>query len=185
MLRKAFTVIALFFVTLSYAQVDFGIKSGLNFSNAIYNTSNASPEGRVGFYLGTLVDFALSEKFSVQPELLYSSEGIKDGTIDFLNLPVVVKWYFSEGIHIHAGPQVGMVIDAEGGTGGLNDYAFSGVGGLGYEVPGGGFTITARFTHGITSIIDENFPIDSGMGYNIVGIKGWTRTLQLGLGYKF
>lgn len=185
MLRNLVLVFVLLFTTLGHAQVNFGLKAGLNVSNAEYNVTNASPEGRVGFYAGTFVDFELSEKFHVQPELLYSSEGIKDGSLDFLHLPVTVKWYFFEGISFHAGPQIGMVIDAEGGTAGLNDYSLSGVGGLGYEAPGGGFMITARFTHGITSIIDPDFAFDSGMGYNISGIKAWTRALQFGLGYKF
>lgn len=185
MLRKFLIPLALIFTTLSYSQVNFGIKTGFNISNAVYNISNASPEGRIGFYVGTLVDFQLSEKFHVQPELLYSSEGIKDGSVDFLNLPVIIKWYFFDGIHLHAGPQVGMVIDAEGGTAGLNDYSLSGVGGLGYEVPNSGFMITARFTHGITSMIDQDFAIDSGMGYNISGIKAWSRAFQFGIGYKF
>lgn len=185
MFRKSLTLLALIYTTLSFSQVNFGVKTGFNFSNAVYNISSASPEGRIGFYVGTLVDFEISEKFHVQPELLYSSEGIKDGSVDFLNLPVALKWYFFEGIHLHAGPQVGMVIDAEGGTAGLNEYSFSGVGGLGYEAPGGGFMITARFTHGITSIVDPDFAIDSGMGYNLVGIKAWSRALQFGVGYKF
>jgi hypothetical protein len=185
MFRSSLTIIALIFTSFCYSQVNFGIKAGFNFSNAVYNNSNASPEGRVGFYVGTLVDFSLSEKIHLQPEFLYSSEGIKDGSVVFINLPVPLKWYFYEGIHFHAGPQVGMVIDAEGGTGGLQDYSLSGVGGIGYEAPGGGFTVTARFTHGITSLIDPNFGFDTGMGYNIVGIKAWSRSLQFGVGYNF
>lgn len=185
MFRKLLILSSFFFTTLSHSQVNFGIKTGFNFSNAVYNISSASPEGRVGFYVGSLVDFPLSDKIHLQPEFLYSSEGIKDGSVDFLNLPVALKWYFFDGIHLHAGPQVGMVIDAEGGTAGLNDFSFSGMGGVGYEAPGGGFMLTARFTHGITSLIDPDFAIDSGMGYNISGIKAWSRAFQFGIGYQF
>ena len=185
MTRNLLILLALVFTTSCYSQVDFGIKAGLNFSNAIYNTSDDSPEGRVGGYVGTLVDFKLSPNFSLQPELVYSSEGIKDGSVEFLNLSVALKWYFFDGIYVQAGPQAGMILDAEGGTGGLNTYNLSGFGGIGYQVPGGGFMVDARFTHGITSIIDKDFGIPTGMGYNLVGIKGWMRTFQLGIGYKF
>lgn len=183
--RSFFFLFALLATQFMYSQVNFGIKTGLNISNAVYNIDGASPEGRVGIYAGTFVDFPLSQRFHLQPELLYSSEGIKDGSLDFINLPVGLKWFFVDGIHLHAGPQAGMIIDAEGGTGGLNTYVLAGMGGIGYEAPGGGFEITALFTHGISSIIDENYSIDSGLGYNITGIKAWTRTLQFGVGYKF
>lgn len=185
MKRNFIILLALLSASFGYSQVDFGIKAGLNFSNAVYNTSDDSPEGRIGAYVGTLVDFQLSQNFHLQPELLYSSEGIKDGSVEFLNLPLALKWYFYDGIHVHAGPQAGMILDAEGGTAGLNTYNLSGFGGIGYEAPGGGFVVDARFTHGITSIIDKNFGIPTGMGYNLVGIKGWMRTFQLGIGYKF
>ena len=181
---KFLLLICLFSTSLITAQTEFGIKAGLNVSNVDTNISGSSFEGRLGGYVGTFVDFALSEKFHLQPEILYSTEGIEDGGLDFLNIPVILKWYFVEGIHINAGPQLGVLIDAEGGTNGLNTTQLSGVVGLGYETAGG-FMIDSRFSMGATSIIDENFAVDSGMGYNIVGIKGWTRTLSFGIGYKF
>ncbi|GAB2762173.1 hypothetical protein GCM10010465_03610 [Actinomadura fibrosa] len=169
---------------VAFSQTAFGIKAGLNVSNIHYNIEGASPEGATGLYAGTFVDFTLSPKFHLQPEVMYSVEGIKDGSVTFVNVPVVLKWFFAENIQLHAGPQLGVVIDAEGGTNGLESTILSGVFGLGYEMPSG-FQISTRFAMGATSIIDKNFKVDSGMGYDLVGIKGWTRTFQLGLGYKF
>ena len=180
-------LLLLFFMAstaMTYSQTKFGAKAGINVSNIDYNVKNASPEGNTGFYVGTFVDFSLSSKFHLQPEVTYSVEGIKDGSIDFINVPVVLKWFFVENIQLHAGPQLGVVIDGEGGTNGLEPMAISGVFGLGYETDTG-FMINTRFSMGATSIIDGDFKVDSGMGYDIVGIQGWTRTLQIGLGYKF
>lgn len=177
-------LILLFSTTILSAQTTFGIKAGLNIANIDYNIPDSSPEGRLGGYVGTLVDFQLSEKFHLQPEVQYSTEGIEEGSVSFVNVPVTLKWFFVEGIHINAGPQLGIVIDAEGGTNGLNTTQLAGVFGLGYETSGG-FMIDSRFAMGVTSIIDKNFAVDSGLGYNIVGIQGWTRTLSFGIGYKF
>ena len=180
-------LLSLFFMAssaLAYSQTKFGIKSGVNISNIDYNIKDASPEGKTGFYAGTFVDFDLSRSFHLQPEVIYSVEGIKDGSIDFINVPVVLKWFFVDNIQVHAGPQLGVVIDGEGGTNGLNSTVFSGVFGLGYET-NSGFMIDTRFAMGATSVIDPDFHVDSGLGYNIVGIKGWMRTFQIGLGYKF
>ncbi|MFD2517313.1 porin family protein [Salinimicrobium flavum] len=184
MIKKLLLLFFLSLGSIAYSQVDFGIKAGLNIARADYNIRDANPEGRPGLFFGSVVDFYLSERFSLQPELSYSREGIRDGSIDFLNIPVALKWYFAEGIHLNAGPQLGIVVDAEGGTTGLNNLNFSGLVGLGYETPGG-FMFDTRFVQGITSIIDKDFRIDSGMGYMISGIKAWTQTLQFSIGYKF
>ncbi len=169
--------------SMVFSQTRFGVKTGLNVSNIHYNT-DASPEGNTGVYAGTFIDFSLSPKFHLQPEVIYSVEGIKEGSIDFVNVPVVLKWFFADNIQLHAGPQLGVVIDAEGGTNGLENMVLSGVFGLGYEA-NSGFKIDSRFAMGATSVIDKDFRVDSGMGYDLVGIQGWTRTFQIGIGYKF
>lgn len=184
MIPKLTFIFLFFFTSMAFSQVNFGIKAGLNVSNIDYNVSGASPEGRTGYFFGTLVDFPLAGDFHLQAEILYSREGIKDGRVDFLNVPVSLKWYFAEGIHVNAGPQLGVVIDAEDGTNGLNTAMLAGVFGLGFETSEG-FTVDTRYTMGATSVIDRDIMVDSGRGYNISGIQGWTRTFQLGIGYKF
>ena len=184
-MKFKFLPLILFFLgTSAFAQISFGIKGGLNVSNIEYNVRDANPEGSTGLYAGTFVNFQLPANFELQPEVLYSQEGIKNGSIDFVKVPVVLKWSFFDGINIHAGPQLAVVVDAEGGTNGLNQMGVDGVFGLGYETPGG-FMITTRYNMGITSVIDRDFKVDSGMGYLITGFQGWTRNLQLGIGYKF
>ena len=185
MMKKIlFFALFLCFSISGFSQVDFGVKAGLNFSNIHFNLKGASPEGAVGFNLGTFVDFELNRSFHLQPEILYSKEGIKDGSVNYLNVPVTLKWYFFEGIHVNAGPQLGILVDAEGGTDGLKTTNFSTVFGLGYETPGG-FMIDTRYALGVANIVGEDAYVDSGMGYNIIGFSGWTRTFQIGIGYKF
>ena len=61
----------------------FGVKAGVNFSNININSQgvSASADGRTSFYVGGLVDFTISDKLHIQPEVLYSAEGSKNSDI--------------------------------------------------------------------------------------------------------
>ncbi len=181
---KFLPLIFLFFGTSAFAQISFGIKGGLNVSNIDYNVRDANPEGSAGVFAGTFVNFELPYNLQLQPEVLYSQEGIKDGGIDFIKVPLMLKWNFFDGINIQAGPQLAIIMDAEGGTNGLEKTSFDGAFGLGYETSGG-FMITTRYNYGLTSIIDKDFRVETGMGYTMSGFQGRTRNFQLGIGYKF
>lgn len=74
----------LFIAAVSYAQNDisYGIKGGLNYSNLIYEFEGSNNDfldfnAKVGFYAGGFINISLSDKFALQPELLYSSQGAK------------------------------------------------------------------------------------------------------------
>ena len=102
-------------------ELHFGVKAGANFSNLKFSTDfgGVTPDGATSFYVGALADIGFSEKFHVQPEVLYSMEGAKDADISYLNIPVMLKYYILEGLNVQAGPQIGFLLDAEGGTDGL------------------------------------------------------------------
>lgn len=79
---RTITFIALTVLTLnSYSQnkhIQYGIKGGLNYSNFIDNNDTDIPvdhKTKVGFYLGGFVSFAINEKISIRPELLYAQQG--------------------------------------------------------------------------------------------------------------
>lgn len=76
--------ICLLIAAVSYAQNDisYGIKGGLNYSNLVYEFEDSNNDfldfyAKVGFYAGGFINISLSDKFSLQPELLYSSQGAK------------------------------------------------------------------------------------------------------------
>ncbi len=173
-MKKILLVVAMVAFGLTANAQKFGVKGGLNFSNITVNTSglSASPDGRTSFYIGGLVDFTISEKFHIQPEVLFSSEGAKDADISFVNIPVMAKYYVAENFSLQAGPQIGFVVDAEGGTDGLETANF-GLGlGAGYELEGGLF-FDARYNFGLSNIAKaDGFEVD-------------TKSFQVGLGYRF
>jgi hypothetical protein len=124
-----FTSLVIFVITDSYAQdISFGAKAGLNFAS-ITGDDVDDLDGRTAFHVGVVVEISVSDKFSVQPELFYSSQGAtmedsyteegfnvrEDGTIklDYINLPIMAKYYVAEGFSLEAGPQIGFLMNSE------------------------------------------------------------------------
>jgi opacity protein-like surface antigen len=173
-MKKVLLFIAIVAVGFTANAQQFGVKAGLNFSNINVNSQgiSASADGRTSFYVGGLVDFTISDKLHIQPEVLYSAEGSKNSDISFVNIPVMVKYYFTEEFNLQAGPQIGFVADAEGGTEGLETANFGFGFGAAYELEGGLF-IDARYTLGISDIAKADaYEVD-------------TKSFQVGLGYRF
>ncbi len=97
--------------------ITFGVKAGANFSNLkiSFDSEGASPDGATSIFVGGLLDVGLTEKVHFQPEIQYSIEGAKDGDITYFNVPLNIKYYLIEGLNVQAGPQLGLLVDAEGG----------------------------------------------------------------------
>nr|WP_294934269.1 porin family protein [uncultured Flavobacterium sp.] len=151
--------------------VRFGPKAGLNFTNF---TGDGDSDGKTGFYIGGFVDLAVTDKFHVQPELMYSAEGADDAGIDYIRIPVMAKFYVTEGFNLLAGPEVAFKVATEDDF--MDEATKSTDFGLGlgaaYDLPMG-LIIEMRYNLGLTDISEiDNFEIKN-------------TGLQLGLGYKF
>lgn len=173
------TMAAVFAVSFANAQdkkggssdMKFGVKAGLNNSNY---TGDADSDAATSFYVGGLVDFAVSEKFHVQPELLYSVEGADEDSMTFLRLPIMAKYYVADGFSLQAGPEFAFKIAAENDL--TDEFSKSldyGLGlGAGYELESGLF-FDARYNLGLANISDVD------------GFDVGTSSIQVGLGYRF
>jgi outer membrane protein OmpA-like peptidoglycan-associated protein len=71
-----------------------------------------------GWAAGGWVNIPLSNRFSLEPELMYSKYRykttdveslIKDGNVSFISLPVLLKWHVAKTFAITAGPQFDLV----------------------------------------------------------------------------
>ncbi len=177
---------ALVSVPVSAQNLSFGAKAGLNLANLKPDLDDAST--RTSFHLGAVAEIGISDKFSVQPELLYSEQGAKDESDDdevvrtnYLTLPIMAKYYLTEGLSLEAGPQIGFLLTAEveddGDTIDLKDntkntdigIAF----GLGYKLDSG-----------------LNFGLRYFLGSDINDVDGDSdkisnKVFQLSLGYFF
>ncbi|MFP9115755.1 porin family protein [Flavobacterium sp. RHBU_3] len=193
-------------VTATYAQDNagatgkssspsFGIKGGLNLATVSGDDFN-NPDSRTSFHAGVFAEFPISpDMLSLQVEALYSGQGFEsdvDGGIfggsgkveyqlDYINVPVLAKFYVLKGLSLEAGPQFSFKVNeeidadanADGGDWDLNkakDFEFGVSGGVTFETPLGIFA-TARYNQGITDIIEDTDAKNS--------------VFQIGVGFKF
>jgi hypothetical protein len=110
--------------TIVFAQgLGFGIKGGVNIANTDISSDQFTLEtkSKIGFHGGVFVNFMLSDKMGIQPELLYSLQGSEydipsvDGNLKlgYLNVPVLFRYNINDMFSIHAGPQFGFLMSAE------------------------------------------------------------------------
>ncbi len=161
-----FTIIILSLLavgTVKAQHINLGIKGGLN----VYNIDgNSQYKSKAGLNLGVLGHIHLTDKFALQPELYYSSQGAKTENPDininlnYLNVPVLFQYMFDNGFRIQAGPQLGFLASAKTKSGDVTvdvSDAYKGIDfGLGfggsYVDPATGFGIDARYNHGLSKI---------------------------------
>ena len=200
-----FTAVALFALTSVQSQeFRLGAKAGLNVATLggdSYYGGLGSLGSRTSFHIGGLVEIPLMGKFSLQPELLYSSEGSdwsfgtlgEDTKLDFLRVPVLVKFYIIEGLSAEAGPVFGVLVNAEGTyydddgdlvSGDAKDYyrSFDAQFGIGasYRLNMGVF-FSLRYNKGLLNVNEEYRVL--GTTYN--SGKNQSNVFQVSAGYSF
>jgi len=185
-MKKSILAIAIAFLGMNAVSAQesplFGVKGGLNFSNFKGDGINSynDPHGRTSFNLGLLAEIPVSDKFSIQPEVLYSGQGydIADRNdandieyqLDYINVPVLAKYYLTDGLSLEAGPQVGFLVNSEidynpSSTNDNNSISLDkdqfnkvdlSVGlGASYKFRGG-FFLDARYNLGLSDIYDDS-----------------------------
>lgn len=198
-------IVALGFTTVNAQEVKFGAKAGVNLAS-LSGDNTDDLDGRTSFHVGGVAEIMISEKFSVQPELLYSAQGAKESSedefekiestlrFDYINLPIMAKFYVAEGLSIEAGPQVGFLMNAEAeveytdkefpefsasGTQDIKDDASSidfGVNfGFGYKLESG-LNFGARYNLGLSNINDYEGSDDNKVNNSVI---------QVSLGFMF
>jgi hypothetical protein len=114
-------------ITAQTQKVKLGLKAGLNISNLAIDENELNSSSKTGFTAGIMVEIPIVKNFSLQPEVLYSQQGTKSSffdpdvinsnyksTIDlnYLNIPVMLKYYVLKGLSVQAGPQIGILLKA-------------------------------------------------------------------------
>ena len=113
------------------AQIDIGIKGGLNFADLRPAPTYLGEGPRTGFAAGVYLDINIIELVSIQPEVLFSTKGYSaehhftqfgypnDSKQTFINsyieLPILVKYAVPLPIFspcLYAGPDVGFLVGA-------------------------------------------------------------------------
>jgi opacity protein-like surface antigen len=164
-------------VSFTYAQkAEFGIKGGLNSSNFSGDTGGIDFKSRIGFNVGAFAAIKLSGKITLQPEILYSTQGAKavnvsqfyngalyTGDVKFnlsyINIPVMIKYYVADKFNLEAGPQIGFLTSAKTST----------------KLDGFNQTVDDDIKDSFESL---DFGLDFGAGYDI------TKNISAGIRYS-
>jgi hypothetical protein len=184
----------------SQAQFAVGIKGGLNFSKIDPQASVATNlDGATGFHGGA---FALIKvaMIGIQPELLFSKQGSEfkvnttdyEANFDYINVPIILKFYLPLGLNLQAGPQFGFLTIADlkqtaSGTQSPQDVKnlfadksdMSIAVGAGWDLPFG-LTVDARYNLGLSEMTFTT-PSSSGSSTQ-VAFKN--KVIQISVGYK-
>lgn len=113
-------------------EIKFGAKVGLNLSNlrGDYPKEIDEHNSKIGFHIGGFAEYKINDKLTLQPELLFSTQGNTYGykdyyggdsyyegaesniKLNYLNLPIVFKYKIIEKFSIDFGPQIGYLMSA-------------------------------------------------------------------------
>jgi hypothetical protein len=172
-------------------QTRFGVKGGLNVST-LTGEYEDDTKSLIGFHVGGFAEIKVIERLAIQPELLFSTQGARfegvgndkyDGKLNYLNIPVLAKFYVTKQFTVEAGPQIGFLLSAKIEGEDVKDFYKSTDFGFNF---GAGYNFTdnfsagIRYTVGLSGVYDnDNDDIDEYID------SSKNSNLALFLGYKF
>jgi hypothetical protein len=171
-----------------------GVKAGVLLSTLTFEDTSLDLKRRAAPVGGAFVVLPLTGRFAIQPEFLYARKGasLEDGArtqdveLDYLEIPVLVRWRLPAGTYATAGPSIGVRLRAHSRTtfGGETDeidlqdeiepWDLGLSAGIGVTV-WGRVSVEARYTHGLRNI-------DRGGGED--GVRVTTRAVALTAGFR-
>ena len=156
-MKKVFVLIAAAIVYMSaMAQVQFGGKVGFDMTH--FWGQGIDHGMKPGYQVGLMMEYKFSPRFAIAPEVVFAAQGGKDKLFlldidqhgiefvssagmkynaNYINVPVILKYYATPNFSVDFGPQVG-----------FNVY----------------HKITAKKTNESIDIKDSTKPVDFGLG---------------------
>ena len=187
MKKQCALIVFLLSFSSSFSQVSFGVKAGANFSNMsvednAYDFDFIEDDG-TGFHIGSFLDLKFNTNLGGQAEVLFSRSGIKDQYVDYISVPVFVKWYPISPLNIGVGPQVSFFADAEGSKENYEKTVLAAFANIGFNISD--FVISARYILGISNSVEQEFIIGSPPSLNLFTANAKENIIQVSFGYRF
>ena len=195
-MKKYLVIVLVLSITSLNAQNkegNVGVKAGLNFSK-LSGAKEADLSTRVSFNVGLMLETELSNHIAFQPEVLFSSQGSNEvlGSTDieyrlnYLNLPLLLKFNLSEVITFDAGPQLGILISARESNTSIHDSDIKTI----FKDTDYGlvFGLSSKFDNGLNLSIRYNLGLQNIRNTNYSSSndnKLKNSVFQLSLGYYF
>ena len=197
MKKVLLTAAAIFAFGFANAQeVKFGVKAGLNMASLSGGDAYYGSYGsKAGFHVGGLAEIKINDKFSVQPELLYSLKGADFNygfggafglatdklNLSYIDVPIMVKFYPIERLSAELGPNIAFLMSAKRVQNttidvkdNFNSIDFGMNIGAGYELKQGimfqlrynlGLADISKTATGATNVTDKNSVFQVSVGY--------------------
>ena len=181
--------------TSSKPPVRFGVKAGFNgstFNRGERKEIDNNEKIKIGSHIGVFANIPVAEKFSIQPELLFSQLGSKTEdlfihnsgdyftmqsytyktNLNYLTLPIMIQYNILPQLYVEAGPEFGLLLGGKVKGDGRSEIAFDGT-----------TTVsTENFSENITMnrYNKFNFAIGIGAGYYFTQNFGVTARFTAG-----
>lgn len=168
--------------SINAQNVDVGFKAGLNISNL--TGGDADRNNLLDFHVGALAEFKITQKISLQPELLYTRQGSEPQDslkikLDYLAIPLMVKYHVSKKFSLEAGPQLSFLVNdkAEFNDSSIPDadldassFDFGLNVGFAYNINSKLFA-QVRYNYGVTTVVEnpdiKNSVFQISLGYKL------------------
>lgn len=161
-----------------------GAVAGVNMANV--NGTDFDTESRTGVMLGVYYSYLLAGgSLYLQPELIYSQQGWKEGDIttklDYVNLNILLAYYLANAAPVNpfikAGPQIGFNVNAKRDfdgdeldlSDGVNNTSFGATVQAGVKISR--YEVALGITQGFNTVFDseesdaKNWLIDAGITF--------------------
>jgi|JI71714CRNA_FD_contig_71_2501672_length_696_multi_3_in_0_out_0_1 hypothetical protein len=204
-MKKFLTITLVLCSVIIYAQTSIGLRAGLNFSKVNLSGDDVTAEDTdplkniSGLNIAIPIEFKLSNKFAIQPEVSFSQRGFKY-KVDFLGLPLSVRTKYNylevpvlaklslggekNKFNVLVGPSFGYALSGNYNDGeeslkidfkeeGVKRFDFGAQFGLGATF--GNFFVDARYLLGLANLNDES----------TLDVKVNTRGLGFNVGYLY
>ena len=144
--------------------VKFGFKGGINYANQngsdiTINSTNYQTSAITSYHAGLVAEIKLVDSFSIQPELLYSTQGATyknaveefKNEVGYLSIPVMAKIYLSKVVSLELGPQASFLLSERNNfdVNNASTFDFAANAGLGFKLTKS-FFISGRYSLGLS-----------------------------------
>jgi hypothetical protein len=193
-MKKIIVILAVLIVAINAdAQIKLGIKAGLNISDMSFSNKKGIGENldnlyanRTGWHLGMAMKVKIPTfPIVLQPELLFSTKGGENLTLNYIEIPINLQWGISLGKvrpYVELSPYFSYLIGSNKALSTLNSW--DGGLGLGVGIDIWKLQISGKYVWGFGKVgdIDSNGNTDSNINPNS-SESFRNRSIQISLGY--
>jgi len=154
------TILLLAITFSTQAQLlQIGAKAGLNYANL--TGASIQTDAITSYHVGLLAEIKLLDKFAIQPELLYTTQGATYNTVlgdvknelGYIAIPVLAKIYLSKSFSLELGPQASFLLSEKNkfNASDSKTFDFAIDAGLGFKITKSIF-VQGRYGIGLTEV---------------------------------